>query len=94
MRSSVSRAYYAAFCSVRNYAIQHFSYQPKGNSRIHRELPEYLEQQNNPLWDDIADKLRELRIYRNRCDYDDHVSDLDNIVEVSLRLASEILSVV
>lgn len=92
-RSAVSRAYYAAFCSVRNYAAQHLNYSIQHSSQDHRQLLNHLRRIGTAPWDDVENKLRDLRQYRNRCDYEDSVSNLDNIVEASLRLASEILNV-
>lgn len=89
-RSAVSRAYYAAFCSLRNYTVQKLGFStPKQSFRVHQDLQRHLQKLSG--WEDIADKLKELRMYRNQCDYEDKIDNIEKIVESSLRLASDIL---
>lgn len=92
LRSSVSRAYYAAFGSVKEYAVQYLGYAPQGRQSDHALLRRHLRQQGG-AWNDVADKLEDLRKWRNLCDYDTNVPNLNAITLQSLRFASEILAV-
>jgi len=61
LRSAVSRAYYAACCTLRdalNIQVR--------NKSVHKELGEKLRKCNKYY----ADLLRRLRVLRNSCDYE------------------------
>ncbi len=57
-RSAVSRAYYAAFCWVRNYAERNFGFQRKGEAQDHKLLRDHLRQQGK---NQLASQLNKLR---------------------------------
>ncbi len=94
-RVAISRAYYSAFCHARNYASTKLGF-IKGRGNDHQLLIIHfgvVEQVNSALVG-VADKLDELRGWRNDCDYDDNVAvitDLDSLVEGALDDAKEIL---
>src|ERR1044071_8652957 len=75
LRSAISRAYYAAFCHARNYALN----RPNMNDRliiqrddnIHEKVPDYFRDKRNFK---IANTLRKLRIWRNQCDYNGEIT--------------------
>lgn len=87
-RAAVSRAYYAAFCSARNHAARYMGFSPSGKAEDHRRLREHLQKRGlvRP-----ASSLGDLRIWRNRCDYDDSVQGLKHMVRNALESAQEIL---
>jgi uncharacterized protein (UPF0332 family) len=87
-RSAVSRAYFAAFCWARNYAKTKGEFKPSRDATVHKELRDYLANQGRS---DIASALNRLRMWRNICDYEDEVSDLDKLVSVSLDEAKNII---
>ena len=68
-RCAVSRAYYAAFCYARNDARDNHGWTPGNNPQDHKYLPDFL---YGIQKSDVADKLVELRQWRNNCDYDDN----------------------
>ncbi|MGV8088030.1 MAG: hypothetical protein ACP5NU_03090 [Methanomicrobiales archaeon] len=66
-RSAISRAYYAAFCHARTYAVDKLGYIPLGNEEDHAKLRIFLSQKNlRP----ISSELDRLRQWRNKSDYD------------------------
>jgi len=87
-RSAVSRAYFAAFCSARNYAVNNLGYKPERGANDHAELRKHLQKQRYP---ELASRLNKLRQWRNACDYDNNVSQLCEMVRDSLRVAEKII---
>lgn len=85
-RSSVSRAYYAAFCYTRNYAERILGFKRARVGRDHRSLREHLRNLWQP-WDKIAGDLEDLQKWRSMCDYDDVDLDLRYIVQNALKTA-------
>ena len=64
-RAASSRAYYAAFWHLRVVAISRFGPLEASGSEVHGELQSVIR-----LWDEeLANKLKELRIVRNVADY-------------------------
>lgn len=89
-RTIVSRAYYAAFCFLRNYAENHLGFRRKATGQDHRLLRDYLRAQGYP-WNELADSLADLQKWRGQCDYDDTVENLDKIVTSALSTAEDII---
>lgn len=87
-RSAVSRAYYAAFCSARNYAEARLGFQARHTAEDHGLLREHLARLDND-WPRLAEILDELRKWRNRCDYDDFVANLQILTNAALQNAEE-----
>lgn len=87
-RTIVSRAYYAAFCHARNYAVAHQHFLPQGIADDHRHLRQHFRGRNDHA---IASRLDNLRRWRNNCDYDNDLPNLAAIVGVALRSAHEVL---
>lgn len=87
-RSSVSRAYYAAYCYTRNYEKSHQGFCPSGSDKDHKGLCDHLKNRGELK---IATNLRQLRIWRNQCDYQDVVKNFEFIVRSSIKKAEEII---
>jgi hypothetical protein len=87
-RSGVSRAYYAAYCHVRNYARDRLGFQPRRSADDHAKLREHL--RRNQGYIEIADLLNQLRSWRNNCDYDDITHRLENMTKNAIQYAREI----
>jgi len=65
-RCAISRAYYGAYCSVRDYAEDNLSYKPSSGADDHQKLVEFLKEKKRF---GEAQKLSRLRICRNDADY-------------------------
>jgi uncharacterized protein (UPF0332 family) len=89
-RTAVSRAYYAAFCSLRNYAASQLGFQPQGTPRDHTTLRLHLQALGSE-WATVARYLQELRLWRNQCDYDDEVPNLSELTRLALLRAEAVL---
>ena len=88
-RTAVSRAYYAAFCRLRNVARDHEGFVPRGTEEDHVRLRDHLRNRNE---DRVAQELGRLRHWRNSCDYHDDVPNLEHAVAFSILTAKEILN--
>jgi len=88
LRSATSRAYYAAFCTARNVAQQTWDFIPKRGPEDHGRLKRYFARLRmmGP-----ARTLDEMRQWRNKCDYDDHVRDLESLARKAIEDAEDVL---
>ena len=89
----MSRAYFAAFCRARNFALQHGlilkSLREDEKANVHRQVREHFKK--DPPRRKVAMELDLLRQDRNRCDYDDDISELDLRVKKSFERVEKIL---
>ncbi len=88
-RCAVSRAYYAAFCHARNYARDKQGFKPTSTPADHGLLRDHYQKKR---MNKVARHLEQLRIWRNKCDYDDTVSGLSWMVTSSITRATTIIS--
>jgi uncharacterized protein (UPF0332 family) len=88
-RTIVSRAYYAAFCMAREVLEQKYKIIVPRSVDSHN----YVRLEYKKLGrDDINASLRDLRKYRNCCDYNNNVKDLHELAKQSLEIAKEIIT--
>jgi len=87
-RSAVSRAYYSAFCWARNYAEENLKFQRTKTADDHKDLREHLKKQRKVQ---LASRLDRLRKWRNSCDYDDEVPNLDGYVRDAINIAEKVI---
>lgn len=72
-RSAVSRFYYSAFCYARNVARERLMFTPVGDAQDHERLIDHFRRRGRT---EEASLLRNLRLWRNQCDYHDEVANL------------------
>jgi len=70
-RSAVSRAYYSAFCSARNYRQEKTGSKLPENSAVHHDVQVWFESRKDPSSRAIASQLAILWQKRLQADYDD-----------------------
>jgi DUF1680 family protein len=87
-RAAVNRAYYAAFGVTREYAQAQLGFQSQGDAGDHQRLTVFLRQRGQA---GMAMLLRDLRLWRNQCDYDAVVAGLEHITPLALQLAQEMI---
>jgi len=92
LRSSVSRAYYAAFCKARNYLRDIEGHSIPSTPEAHRYVRDKFKNSPDRLRRKIGDGLDRLRIRRNRVDYEDSVTGLPSMATMSLKLTQDIIS--
>ena len=89
-RSSISRAYYAAFCAARDNLPSSAAIPPTGEA--HQKVPKCYERTPGKLNKRIATNLRRLRDARRKADYDDAVTGLASLATVSVQRAEQLFS--
>jgi hypothetical protein len=89
-RSAIGRAYFAAFGHAHQYARTWLGFQGKSKaedkSQEHGALRAFLKSKRRAK---VAEKLNQLRIWRNRCDYEEDLQafDLPSQLEAALEAA-------
>lgn len=91
LRTAVSRAYYAVYCQARNRLRDIEGIRIPVGASAHLVVRNRYEEADDPRHAEIGVHLRLLRYDRNRCDYDDKVSNLREIVGDSLARAGAAL---
>ena len=89
-RTSVSRAYYAAFCYARNYAENKLGFQRTRKAQDHGLLRNYL-RNLGAAWEEISEYLEDLYKWRCQCDYDDDIQNLDVLVSSAIDTAEKMI---
>ena len=104
LRSSISRAYYAAFCLARNYlrdncGDRELSKSKESDVNVHSYVIKKLLDSQNKKMKKIGGDLKKLREKRNMVDYDDvfstsinHLKKLQNDAKYCLKLAENIIT--
>ena len=90
LRSAVSRACYAAFCHARNYARDRHGLQLRYTADDHSLVKRHFMTRRAR---GIADKLDWLRQARNKCDYEDALSQLDALLTTALQEAQLVIAI-
>lgn len=91
LRSSVSRAYFAAYCLARNYLIDKGYAIPSGPNG-HRFVCNTLMESYDEESKKIGGHLNRLRIRRKLADYQDYVRGLSSMANDTLNLTREVIS--
>ncbi|WP_297212659.1 HEPN domain-containing protein [Thermodesulfovibrio sp.] len=91
LRSSISRAYYSAFCICRNYLKHKEGKKLPKDQSIHKIVIEDFLNSNDITKREIGDFLKKLRQQRNKADYDDTFSNPEKTTSYSILLASDII---
>lgn len=93
LRSAISRAYYAAFCSARNFARDREKLTLEHTARDHQLVKDHFQGARDRTRRKISLDLDRLRDNRNRADYDDSlVGKPVPIAQSSVAVARNVLS--
>ena len=87
----LARAYYGAFCSARNMAIDNRWVQVTRTGRDHRLVREYYEDDSDLRKRYVGTFLLKLRVLRNQADYDDYLGDIAKTAETAVGQAMDVL---
>jgi len=88
LRSAISRAYFAAYRTLRNHLYETKNYRPSRDREDHREVRDWL---MNHRCGGIAEDLRRLASRRGMADYDNEIGNLEKETQAALMLAQDIL---
>lgn len=86
LRSAVSRAYFAAFCHVRNYASSFLAFTPRGDGEDHGRLRAHLARGKRRAFAGRLDQLRQLRNaadYSNDLPWSNHPVAVQNAIDTA-----------
>ena len=92
VRCITSRSYYAAFCHARNYAISRLGFVPSpliDRHKDHKRVREHFKNNNMP---DIENQLKSLSLWRNKCDYDDHIDNIHLFPKFAISTAQQVIN--
>lgn len=89
-RCAVSRAYYAAFGHARNYARDRHGLVLRYNGDDHSLLRRHFQTRRQR---GVADKLEDLRQWRNLCDYEDSINNLPVMLTKALEEAEKVIAI-
>ncbi len=88
LRSAVSRAYYAAFCTARNH-LRAKGEQIPDSEQTHKVVWESFQRRRKTYAAVYQNGVR-LRSRRRQADYEDEIKDLSNLVTEALRDAKNV----
>jgi len=91
LRSSISRAYFAAYCVARKCLNDKGHGIPRGPAG-HRYICNFLQESFSVEEKQAGADLNRLRIRRNQADYDDFMSNLSAAVDDSLKKSLSVIS--
>lgn len=93
LRSAMSRAYYAAYCSTRNFADTSGEITLSGKPGDHWLVISHFRSSTDSVRKKIGNDLRRLRRRRNIADYDDNFPGrLQPLAQSSVAIAQNILN--
>lgn len=98
LRSSISRSYYGAFCTARNYLRDVLcdpilSKARTGDTNEHQYVAREFELNNskNKEMTEVGKDLGRLRLLRNKADYEDNINTLEKDTKYALKLAENVI---
>lgn len=91
LRSAISRAYYAALLTARNWIRDQLGLEPPEDATIHKFVPDGLTEAGVDEAVRLAPVLGRLRKRRSDADYKDRISNLQKVAELSLLEAGEVV---
>lgn len=74
LRAAISRGYYAAFCSARNFARSHDGLLLRNSGKDHADVKDFYKKNNDKNKKKIGLNLDRLRKFRNSADYDNEIT--------------------
>lgn len=88
LRSAVSRAYFCAFCHARNFARDRQRFVPSYSVDDHAAVRRHF---RDRMQAPVAAKLDNLRQWRDSCDYNDYVANLEDMCNEAMGEADRVL---
>lgn len=90
-RSAISRAYYAAFCTARNFLLNREGLTISRSGRAHGEVRRGFLKSSDKAKKQVANRLKQLKEFRRRADYDDEFVGVEHSRNQALKLAKRII---
>ncbi|RIE06801.1 hypothetical protein [Candidatus Cryosericum terrychapinii] len=90
VRAATSKAYYAAFCECKLYAMDRYGLTPGNSFRDHDGVRKQFTKHGMSC---VAADLEMLRNWRNACDYDEEVDGAVTMAPIAIQRATTLLKV-
>lgn len=91
-RSAISRSYYAAFISARNYLQETEGHSIPTTADAHKYVVQQFKQSSDPDRQHIGRNLEKLRRDRNEADYSNNIPDLFEISKIAVKRSEGLIS--
>lgn len=91
MRSAISRAYYAAFISARNYLQETEGHSIPTTADAHKYVVQQFKQSADRERQNIGRNLEKLRRDRNAADYKNNVPELFKMSKIAVKRSQRVL---
>jgi uncharacterized protein (UPF0332 family) len=90
LRAAISKAYYAAFCSARNYARDFDRLDLDESAQDHGSVKKHYIRAPDPKNRQVGNFLDRLRDLRNQADYSDTVDRLEDLAKVAISQSKQV----
>jgi uncharacterized protein (UPF0332 family) len=90
LRTAISKAYYAAFCSARNYARDLDRLVLDESAQDHGSVKKHYIRAPDPKNRQVGNSLDRLRDSRNQADYSDSIDELEKLAESSIYQSKQV----
>lgn len=91
-RAAISRAYYAALNTAKQYVIQAHGVKPRRGNNSHKWVLDQIETAWDPRAADVHQKLNKLRRLRTNADYKPRMKRTEAEMRTALRLSIHVVS--
>jgi uncharacterized protein (UPF0332 family) len=90
LRASISKAYYAAFCSARNYARDFDRLVLDESAQDHGSVKKHYIRAPDPKNRQVGNSLDRLRDLRNQADYSDTIEKLEELAKAAISQSKQV----
>jgi uncharacterized protein (UPF0332 family) len=90
LRAAISKAYYAAFCSARNYARDFDRLVLDESAQDHGSVKKHYIRAPDPKNRQVGNSLDRLRDSRNQADYSDTIDKLEELAKAAISQSKQV----
>jgi uncharacterized protein (UPF0332 family) len=90
LRAAISKAYYAAFCSARNYARDCDRLVLDESAQDHGSVKKHYIRAPDPKNRQVGNSLDRLRDSRNQADYSDSIDKLEELAKAAISQSKQV----
>ena len=90
LRAAISKAYYAAFCSARNYARDFDRLVLNESAQDHGSVKKHYIRAPDPKNRQVGNSLDRLRDSRNQADYLDSIDKLEELAKAAISQSKQV----
>jgi uncharacterized protein (UPF0332 family) len=90
LRAAISKAYYAAFCSSRYYAVTFDGLVLKGSAEDHGSVKKFYIRASDLKKKQVGNLLDRLRDFRNEADYSDTIDRVEDLAKTAISQSKQV----